>query len=67
MSKAIQLCKSGVVIREYPCEYYTMNLINGMPAILEKEGRTIVCVPSPNVYDFIEINETGSGEGESNG
>ena len=60
--KAIQICKCGVVLREYSTEFYTLNLMNGLPVILNKEDRSVVCLPSPHTYDYIEINETGESD-----
>ena len=59
MSKSIQFCKAGMCIRDYPLDFYSLNIMNGMPVILDKEDRSVVCIPSPAVYDYIEINETG--------
>jgi hypothetical protein len=59
MSRSIQVIKSGVVLREYPCDAYALNTMNGMPVILNKEDRSVACIPSSNTYDYIEINEIG--------
>ncbi len=59
MAKSFQFCKSGVVLREFPDTFYSLNWMNAVPAILNKEDRSVVFIPSPSYYDYIEVSDTG--------
>lgn len=53
--ESIQIVKHGVVIREYPCQYYTTNILSGLVSIVDKETRKVAAILSPNYYDYVEI------------
>ncbi len=53
--ETINIVKHGVVIRQFPCSDYILSHLNGVPTLLFKDTRTTAVIPSPNVYDYIEI------------
>ena len=57
--QAIQFVKSGVVLREFPCDFYSLNWMNAIPAILNKHDRSVIFIPSPTYYDYIEVTDLG--------
>lgn len=55
MNGTIHLVRCGVSIKQYPMEHYSINLLNGMVTLHDKEARRIAAILSPNSYDWIEF------------
>lgn len=53
--ESIDVIRSGVCIRSFPCSEYSLNLLNGLAVIQHKETRKIVAVLSPTYYDYLEV------------
>ncbi len=59
MSDTIQFVKSGAILKEFPCEFYSLICINHTVTIVNKVDRQPVFLPSPNYYDYIEVTQNG--------
>ena len=55
MKEYINVVKSGVVIRQWPGDLYSLNVVGNHILIQDKESRKISCIISPMVFDYIEI------------
>lgn len=60
MTKTIQFIKSGCVLREYPMEFYSLSWMNTCIVVLDKETKAPVFIPSPQYYDYIEVQTNES-------
>jgi len=49
------VCKQGVVVKQYSSELYTLHVMNGLVVIQNKDTRRLEAVISHNAYDYIEV------------
>ena len=47
--------KQGVIIKQYSSDDFTLNLLNSIVVIQDKNTRRTHCILSPNSYDYIEV------------
>lgn len=52
---SIQFIRSNAIMREYPSAEFTLAWAGNAPAVMDKETKMIVFIPSPNYYDYIEV------------
>lgn len=64
MVETIQVVRGGLCIREFPSQFYTLNIFSGIVTVIDRETRKIVTVISPNVFDYIEMAQQEVSEGE---
>jgi len=55
MIESINVVKHGVVVRQWPSDTYSLNILGNHVTIQDKESRRVCCVISQNTYDYIEI------------
>lgn len=60
MEESIDVVKQGVIVRSFNTEMYSLNLLNSLAVIQNKETRKVHCIISPAAYDYIEVNKNES-------
>lgn len=53
--ETIQFHRAGSLVQAFPTDTYSLNIMAGIPCVMEKNTRKVVFVPSPQYYDYIEI------------
>ncbi len=57
MIEAIAVIRHGMALKSFPCELYSLSILNGLVTILHKQTRKVAFVISPEFYDYIEVLE----------
>ncbi len=58
-TETIDFVKHNVILRQFEMPQHKLHTMAGLVCVSDSASGKIVFIPSPNFYDYVEINHAG--------